>query len=60
MSNRSTKDLMREAVENLPAEATVEDAMERLYVLAKVERGLEQADAGKTVSHAEVRERLGI
>ena len=60
MSNRSTKDLMREAVENLPAEATVEDAMERLYVLAKVERGLEQADAGKTVSHAKVRERLGI
>ena len=40
---RSTKELMRDAVENLPPEATVEEAMERLYLLAKIERGLEQA-----------------
>ena len=60
MPTRSTKDLMREAVDKLPPDATVEDAMERLYLLAKIEHGLEQADAGKTLSHEEVRQRLGI
>ena len=60
MPTRSTKDLMREAVDKLPPDATVEDAMERLYLLAKIEHGLEQADAGKTLSHEEVHQRLGI
>jgi predicted transcriptional regulator len=32
--------------------------MERLLLLAKVERGLEQAEEGKTISHSEVRERM--
>jgi predicted transcriptional regulator len=47
-----------EAVEDLPDDATIEDAMERLLFLAKIERGLEQADAGKTISHMEVKERM--
>ena len=33
-------------------------AIEKLCFLAKVERGLQQANAGKTVSHDEVKERL--
>ena len=41
------KQKMVEAVEHLPDDATVEDAMERLYFLAKVERGLEQSEAGE-------------
>ena len=45
-------------VEDLPADATIEDAMERLLFLAKVERGLKQADAGETISHMEVKERM--
>jgi predicted transcriptional regulator len=32
--------------------------MERLLLLAKIERGLEQADAGQAVSHAQVKERM--
>ena len=47
-----------EAVENLPNDATIEDAMERLLFLAKVERGLTEADAGKTISHMEVKQRV--
>ena len=39
-------------------ESTVEDAMERLYFLAKVEKGLEEAEAGKTVSHEEAKRRI--
>ena len=54
MSARA-KQLLRDAVEHLPEDATVEDAMERLYFLAKVARGLEAADRGETVDHDEVR-----
>lgn len=54
----TTKEKMIHAMEALPADATIEDAMERLLLMAKVERGLAQADEGKTISHAEVRERM--
>lgn len=55
MSAATAKELLRDAVERLPEDATVEDAMERLYFLAKVARGLEAADRGDTVPHDEVR-----
>ena len=54
----TTKEKMIHAVEELPADATIEDAMERFLFMAKVERGLEQADADETVPHTEVRERM--
>ena len=54
----TTKEKMLHAVEELPADATVEDAMERFLFLAKVERGVEQADTGQTIPHKEVRERM--
>jgi predicted transcriptional regulator len=60
MSEPSTKQLIRDVIEKLPSEATVEEAMERLYVLAKIERGIAQADAGQTLSSEEVRARLGL
>jgi predicted transcriptional regulator len=54
----TAKQLLREAVERLPDDATVEDAMDRLYFLAKVARGLEAADRGEVVSHEEARRRV--
>lgn len=45
------------AIQDLPEDATVEDAMERLYFLAKVERGLEQSE-GETIPHEEIRSRF--
>ncbi|MDR7522034.1 MAG: hypothetical protein QN168_06175 [Armatimonadota bacterium] len=56
-TQRSIKQRVLEAAESLPADATVEDAMERLYLLAKIQRGLEQA-AGETVSNEEAKKRL--
>ena len=41
-------------IQDLPDDATVEDAMERLYFLAKIERGLEQSE-GETISHEEIK-----
>ena len=51
----TAKQLLREAVERLPEDATVEDAMDRLYFVAKVARGLEAADRGDVVPHEEAR-----
>jgi predicted transcriptional regulator len=58
MAEHSEKEKVLQAVEQLPADATVEDAIERLYFLYKVERGLEQADASQTVPHDEVKARF--
>lgn len=58
MPTETTKDRLLEAVQRLPADATVEQAMERLYLLAKVEAGLRQAEAGQTISHEDAKRRL--
>ena len=53
---RVKSDIVR-VIQDLPEDATVEDAMERLYFLAKVERGLEQSK-GETISHEEIKARF--
>ena len=54
----TTKEKMLQTVQELPDDASIEDAMERLLFLAKIEKGIQQADAGKTVAHAQVKERM--
>lgn len=54
----TTRERMIHAIEALPEDATIEDAMERLLLMAKVERGLSQADQGQTLSHAQMKERM--
>jgi hypothetical protein len=54
----TTKERVLQTVKELPEDATVEDAMERLLLLAKVERGLLQADNGETISHQAVKDRM--
>jgi predicted transcriptional regulator len=44
--------------EKPPADASFEEAMERLHFLAKIERGLAELDAGKGIPHSEVEARL--
>jgi len=46
------------ALDELPDDASIEDAMERLYLLYKVGRGLKQVEDGKTISQAEARARM--
>jgi predicted transcriptional regulator len=48
-----------EMIQQLPPEASVEEMMEKLYFLSKVERGLRQIDAGQVVSHEEAKRRFG-
>ena len=58
MAGTSAKQKALEAIEQLPADATVEDAIERLVLLAKIERGLAELDAGKGIDHSEAKRRL--
>lgn len=58
MAGDTVKQKVREAVERLPDDATIEDAMERLYFLAKIERGLADVEAGRIVSHDEIVKRF--
>ena len=57
METPQAKSEIVRAIQDLPDDATVEDAMERLYFLAKIERGLEQSD-GETIAHEEIKARF--
>ena len=52
------KDKILKAIEDLPEDASVEDALDRLYLLYKIDKGIRQADAGKLVSQGEARRRM--
>ncbi len=58
MSSGSIKQKMLEVIANLPADVVLEDAIERLVLLAKTERGLAELDAGEGIDHAESKRRL--
>ena len=58
MLGGTAKQKILEAIEKLPADATLEDAIERLIFLAKIERGLTELDAGQGINHAEAKRRL--
>ena len=46
------------ALEELPDEATIQDAMDRLYVLYKIEQGLADIEAGRVLSDDELSARI--
>jgi hypothetical protein len=54
----TTKEQIIQAMEKLPEDATFDDAMDVLYLLHKIQRGIEQGEAGQTLSNEEVRKRV--
>lgn len=58
MSSSIAKQKILETVNQLPPDVTMEEAIERLIFLAKIERGLDDAEAGRVVPHEEVKRRL--
>ena len=52
------KQQMIRAIEELPDDASVEDGIERLYLIHKIKRGMQQAESGQLVSQAEARQRM--
>ena len=59
MPDATAKQLALRAVEQLPDDATLEDAMERLYLLEKIERGRADLREGRVVAHEDVVARFG-
>jgi predicted transcriptional regulator len=47
-----------EAIQALPDTATIDEAIERLFFIAKVDEGLRQSRNGEVVSHDEVKKRF--
>jgi hypothetical protein len=60
MKSGLTRERMIEAIRDLPPDASVDDAIERLVFLAKIEEGLAQLDRGEGIPHDEVKRRLGM
>jgi predicted transcriptional regulator len=60
MDTRLTRERMIEAIRELPDDASVEKAIERLVILAKIEEGLAQLDRGEGIPHHEVKRRLAL
>ncbi len=54
----TTKQKLIQAVQDLPPDASFEDAMERFLFLAKIEKGLAQADSGKTIDHDRFKQKM--
>ena len=52
------KQQILKAIEELPDDASVENAIDPLYLLYKIERGLRQADRGELISQEEARQRM--
>lgn len=48
------KEQMIDVIQRLPEDASVERAIDELYLLAKIRIGLQQADAGEVIEHEEL------
>jgi len=59
MAEASPKERILEALRDLPSDASIDDAIERLVFLARIEEGLAELDAGQGVPHEEVKRRFG-
>ena len=58
MPTETEKQRAIEALRTLPNDATIEDAIEQLCFIAKVEEGLRQSEAGRVVPHEEVKKQF--
>lgn len=50
------RDKAIETIKELPVEFDLDELIERLIFIEKVDKGLKQLDEGKTVSHEKVKE----
>ncbi|GET28215.1 hypothetical protein [Prolixibacter sp. SD074] len=50
-----TKNTVRQSIDNLPDSFTIDELIEQLIFIEKVEEGIKQSDEGKTVSNDDVK-----
>ena len=54
----SDKQAIMEAVESLPEEATFDEILEEVAMLAALRRGLDDANAGRVITSEEMKRRI--
>jgi predicted transcriptional regulator len=55
---KTAKDEVRDLLENLPDDSSLEDIQYHLYVRQKIQRGLEAAEEGRTITQEEAVRRM--
>lgn len=50
-----TKNTVRQSINNLPDSFTIDELIEQLIFVEKVEEGIKQSDEGKTISNDDVK-----
>jgi hypothetical protein len=55
---KSAKDEVREILEELPDDASLEEIQYQIYLRQKVQRGLDAVRDGKTLTHGQVKDRM--
>jgi predicted transcriptional regulator len=58
MAQPQTKKLVRDLLDRLPDDCSIEEVQYHLYVLDAVQRGLDDADAGRVIPHEQVKAEL--
>jgi len=53
-----TKETVRELLDRLPDECTLQDVLYHLYVISEIEQGTRELDEGRGISHEEVEQEL--
>ena len=54
----ATKDNIIHAIQDMPEDVSIDQVIEKLYLLSKIEEGLRQADAGDVVDHEVVKKQF--
>ena len=54
----TTKERVKQLLDQLPDDCSLDDVLYHLYVIQAIDRGLADADAGRTIPHEEVAEEL--
>jgi len=52
------KEKILKSIKEMPDKIQIEDAIERLYLLYKIEKGIKQADNGEKISDEEAKKKL--
>lgn len=60
MNTLNLKEKAIKLVNDLPEDATWDDLMYKIYVQQAIEAGIEDSDAGKTMSVRDVRAKFGL
>jgi predicted transcriptional regulator len=54
----TAKEQVQEILETLPEDASLEDIQYHIYVRQKIQQGLDDVEAGRVISHEDVKRRL--